>query len=81
MHPERDRQRCTAVLRRAAVGHRALPDVAELVVGPTELVMMDQTGVPAQPSNPFSWCQPLIRGAVIGALLSLLLLYLSVVRA
>lgn len=25
MHPERDRQRCTAVLRRAAVGHRALP--------------------------------------------------------
>lgn len=39
--------------------------------------MMDQTGVPVQPSNPFSWRQPLVRGAVIGALLSLLLLYLS----
>ena len=53
------------------------PDVAELVVGPTELVMMDQTGVPSQPSNPFSWRQPLMRGALVGVLLSLALLYLS----
>ena len=69
-----DAQQCYDVLQ-SVIAH--YPDVAELVVGPTELVMMDQTGVPAQPSNPFSWRQPLMRGAVIGALLSLLLLYLS----
>ena len=69
-----DAQQCYDVLQSVIVHY---PDVAELVVGPTELVMMDQTGVPTQPSNPFSWRQPLVRGAVIGALLSLLLLYLS----
>ena len=57
-----DAQQCYDVLQSVIVHY---PDVAELVVGPTELVMMDQTGVPTQPSNPFSWRQPLIRGAVI----------------
>ena len=60
-----DAQQCYDVLQSVIVHY---PDVAELVVGPTELVMMDQTGVPTQPSNPFSWRQPLVRGAVIGAL-------------
>lgn len=69
-----DPAQCDAVLQ-SVVAH--YPDVAELVVGPTELVVMDQTGVPTRPSNPFSWRQPLMRGAVIGALLSLIVLYLS----
>lgn len=47
-----DAQQCYDVLQSVIVHY---PDVAELVVGPTELVMMDQTGVPTQPSNPFSW--------------------------
>ena len=47
-----DAQQCYDVLQSVIVHY---PDVAELVVGPTELVMMDQTGVPSQPSNPFSW--------------------------
>ena len=68
-----DAQQCYDVLQSVIVHY---PDVAELVVGPTELVMMDQTGVPTQPSNPFSWRHPLVRGAVIGALLSLVVLYL-----
>ena len=46
-----DAQQCYDVLQSVIVHY---PDVAELVVGPTELVMMDQTGVPTQPSNPFS---------------------------
>lgn len=69
-----DAQQCYDVLQSVIVHY---PDVAELVVGPTELVMMDQTGVPSQPSNPFSWRQPLMRGALVGVLLSLVLLYLS----
>lgn len=69
-----DAQQCYDVLQSVIVHY---PDVAELVVGPTELVMMDQTGVPSQPSNPFSWRQPLMRGALVGVLLSLALLYLS----
>lgn len=69
-----DAQQCYDVLQSVIVHY---PDVAELVVGPTELVMMDQTGVPTQPSNPFSWRHPLVRGALIGAVLSLLVLYLS----
>lgn len=66
-----DAQQCYDVLQSVIVHY---PDVAELVVGPTELVMMDQTGVPSQPSNPFSWRQPLMRGALVGVLLSLVLL-------
>lgn len=69
-----DAQQCYDVLQSVIVHY---PDVAELVVGSTELVMMDQTGVPSQPSNPFSWRQPLMRGALVGVLLSLVLLYLS----
>lgn len=69
-----DAQQCYDVLQSVIVHY---PDVAELVVGPTELVMMDQTGVPTQPSNPFSWRHSLVRGALIGAVLSLLVLYLS----
>lgn len=56
-----DAQQCYDVLQSVIVHY---PDVAELVVGPTELVMMDQTGVPTQPSNPFSWRQPLVRDDV-----------------
>ncbi len=69
-----DAQQCYDVLQSVIVHY---PDVAELVVGPTELVMMDQTGVPTQPSNPFSWRHPLVRGALVGVVLGLLVLYLS----
>ena len=42
------------------------PDVADFVVGPTNLVMMDQTGVPTQPVNSYSLVNSMIKGGVIG---------------
>ena len=51
------------------------PDIAELVVGPTELVMLDESGIPSAPVQSFSYRPHLIKGAAIGAALWMVLVY------
>lgn len=43
------------------------PDVAEFVVGPTVLTIMDETGVPTRPVNAISDTRNAVKGAVFGA--------------
>ena len=45
------------------------PEVAEYVVGPTKLIMLDESGVPETPNNSFSIIGPAKKGAVTGAAL------------
>ena len=49
------------------------PQVAELVVGPTQMEIVDETGIPTEPSNSRQWQSPAKKGAVIGFALGLLL--------
>ena len=53
------------------------PEIAEYVVGPTTLVLLDETGVPATPSNARSITGPAKKGALIGAGLWVALVTLS----
>lgn len=50
------------------------PVVAEQVVGSTELEMLDHTGVPAQPINTPNYMRAAVKGAVMGAGVSVLML-------
>ncbi len=43
------------------------PEVADFVVGPTKMILLDDSGVPTTPSNAFSIQSPLKKGALIGA--------------
>ena len=43
------------------------PEVAEFVVGSTELVLLDESGIPNAPSNPRDLKSAAVRGALIGA--------------
>ena len=45
------------------------PEIAEYVVGSTTLVLLDESGVPTAPNNPFSILPALKKGAFIGAAL------------
>ena len=47
------------------------PQVAEYVVGPTEMVIVDETGVPKEPVNSRSWAGSCKPGALIGFTLGL----------
>lgn len=49
------------------------PEIAEFVVGPTKLILLDESGVPTAPVNPFSYRSGLARGAVVGAAIWVLL--------
>lgn len=53
------------------------PDVAEFVVGPTQLTLLDDTGVPTAPVNPLNLTAAAVKGAVLGgaAWFGLALLY------
>lgn len=42
------------------------PDVADFVVGPTVMVLLDETGIPTTPVNAFSLPASIQRGALIG---------------
>ncbi len=42
------------------------PEVAEFVVGPTVLIPLDESGVPASPVNPYNPVKPLVIGAGVG---------------
>ena len=45
------------------------PEIAEFVVGSTVLVLLDESGVPAQPSNTRSVTGAIKKGALLGALI------------
>ena len=45
------------------------PDVAEYIIGDTQLTLMDESGVPQTPSNPPDYRRNVVRGAAIGAFL------------
>ena len=45
------------------------PEIAEYVVGPTTLILLDETGVPAEPDNPRSITGPAKKGAMMGAMI------------
>lgn len=55
---------------------RNYPQVAEYVVGPTELVLLDESGVPQQPVNAPGWKGAAVKGAAAGCALWLALLVL-----
>ena len=58
------------------------PDVAEFVVGPTVLTLLDESGVPTHPSNPLNLTNALRNGIVVGAgLWVALILLLAMVRS
>ena len=65
-----DPQRAQTVLE-AVLAH--YPEVAEFVVGPTKLILLDESGVPTQSVNTFSFKSHLVKGAVIGTALWFLL--------
>lgn len=45
------------------------PEVAEFVVGPTALILLDESGLPSSPVNPFSITYHTTRGAALGGIL------------
>lgn len=49
------------------------PSVAEFVIGSSQLTLMDETGVPTEPSNPFSFRHEILMGAIIGVVICFLL--------
>ena len=54
------------------------PDVADFVVGPTKLVLLDESGVPTKPVNSLSLRGPVMKGAVLGgAMWALIVLFLA----
>ena len=51
------------------------PSVTEYILGDVTLNLVDGSGKPSSPSNQISYPQQILRGAVIGLVLALLLLY------
>ena len=49
------------------------PSVAEFVIGSSQLTLMDESGVPTTPANPFSYRHEIQIGVLIGILLCILL--------
>ena len=49
------------------------PSVAEFVIGSSQLTLMDESGVPITPANPFSYRHEIQIGVLIGILLYILL--------
>ena len=45
------------------------PDVAKFVLGPTELELLDESGVPTRPHNLFNAASNMVEGGIIGAFL------------
>lgn len=48
------------------------PDVAEVIIGRTNMQLLDETGIPAHPDNPRNGKKALAKGAAVGAFLGLL---------
>ncbi len=74
-----DPQRAYDVLN-AVITH--YPEIAEFVVGPTILVLLDESGVPTAPSNSMDLPGAAVKGAVLGILLwAIGLLIMTLVRS
>lgn len=65
-----DAQLCYDVLQSVI---RNYPQVAEFVVGPTYMNIVDETGVPQEPDNGRSWTGAAKKGVVVGAAIGLLI--------
>lgn len=52
------------------------PEVAEFVVGPTIMNIVDETGVPSKPINERNWSDSAQKGVLIGAAIGLVLAFL-----
>lgn len=52
------------------------PDVAEFVVGPTKMGLLDESGVPQVPNNPFSYMPSMKKGIILGLGVWILLSFL-----
>ena len=68
-----DPQLCYDVLQSVIKNY---PSVAEFVIGPTVLNIVDETGVPSKPNNSRNWRAPAERGAMIGVVISLAAIFL-----
>ena len=55
---------------------RKYPDVADFVVGPTRLNIIDETGVPAKPNNQRQWKNSARQGALAGFVLGIVIVLL-----
>ena len=51
------------------------PQVAEYIIGDTQLTLMDESGVPEEPQNPQNFAGAAAKGIVVGAVLSVFLLF------
>lgn len=49
------------------------PTVAEFVIGSSRLTLMDESGIPKSPANPFSFRHEIVNGALIGIVLCFVL--------
>ena len=47
------------------------PDVAEVIIGRTNMQLLDETGIPAYPDNPRDGRKEMVKGAAAGAVLGL----------
>ena len=65
-----DPEYCYEVLKSVIENY---PRVAEFVVGPTQMEIVDESGVPTKPSNSRQWKSSAKKGAVIGFALGLVL--------
>ncbi len=70
---DRDPNRAYQILQAVIVCY---PDVADFVVGPTRMILLDESGVPTTPYNAFSLRSSLQKGAIIGAALWCLIVFL-----
>ena len=68
-----DPQQCYDVLQSVIENS---PSVAEFVVGPTTLSIVDESGVPTKPANGRLWRSSAERGALIGLVLSVAAMFL-----
>lgn len=65
-----DAGRANEVLQAMVIGY---PEVAEFVIGPTRMTLLDETGVPSRPMNPYSVKSAAVKGGVLGLLAWLVL--------
>lgn len=53
------------------------PEVAEYVVGPTQMSLLDETGVPTQPINQPNYSRTALKGAAVGTVIWVVILLLA----
>lgn len=51
------------------------PQVAEYIIGDTQLTLMDESGIPEKPQNPQNFTGAVAKGVAAGAVVSIFLLF------